>query len=106
MIIADILTFTYSAPKTKTLTLTRITRLNSRLSVELASKDFAVIVEANISVLPLTNILPNLELYEVLPFMTHLSIMECQSGLIAHFLRRCEQCFMLVNSRDFYGAKL
>jgi len=41
MIIADILTFTYSATKTRTSTLTRIMRLNSELSMELALRGFA-----------------------------------------------------------------
>jgi hypothetical protein len=105
MILAGILISTYSTPRTKTLMLTKATRLSSKLSVELALRGFAVIEEANTSVLVLTIILPNWELCEVLLFTTHLSIMECQNSLITHFWRRCGRCFMPVNSRNFYGAK-
>ena len=94
MTVAIILTYTYFAPKTRTSTLTRIMRQSSGISVELASKGFIVIAEANISAVLSMNILPNLALCEVL---THPSIMECQSDLIAHFSRRCKPCFMLVN---------
>jgi hypothetical protein len=104
--IAVILTYTYFAPKTRTSMLTRITRQNSGLSVELTSKGFVVIMEVNTSVVLLTNILPNLALCKVSLFMTCPSIMECQSGLITDFSRRCELCFMLVNFQNFCGVKL
>jgi hypothetical protein len=106
MTVAVILTYTYFAPKTGTSRLTRIMRQNSGLSVELASKGFIVITKVNTSVVLSTNILPNLALCEVLLFMTHPSIMECQSGLITDFSRKCELCFMLVNFQNFCGVKL
>ena len=47
MTVVIILTYTYFTQKTKTSMLTRITRWNSRLSMELASKGFVVIMEMN-----------------------------------------------------------
>jgi hypothetical protein len=105
MILAGILISTYSAPRTKTLMLTKATRLNSELSVELTLRGFAMIEEVNTSVPILTITLPNREPCEVLLFTTHPSIMECWNGLIARFWRRCGQCFMPVNFRNFYGVK-
>jgi hypothetical protein len=50
MILVDILVSIYSALKTKTLTLTKVRRLNSKCNMELTLRGFAVIAEANISV--------------------------------------------------------